>query len=147
MLLPHPHCFQESQFPYMDYRKSTSLVLLPLAFSILFILHSAARVMNRQLGQDLLDHLFKTSQISTLRFSGGSGDASFIPGSRRSWGGNGNSLQCSCLGKPVDRRAWWAIVRKVTESQTWLSDSACMCLCLRKTTFPTFIHYSIKSFR
>ena len=22
--------------------------------------------------------------------------------------GNGNLLQCSCLGKPMDRGAWWA---------------------------------------
>ena len=24
--------------------------------------------------------------------------------------GNGNSLQCSCLGNPTDRGAWWATV-------------------------------------
>ena len=33
----------------MDYRKSTSLVFLSLVFSFLLILHSAARMMNRQL--------------------------------------------------------------------------------------------------
>ena len=34
-----------------------------------------------------------------------------IPGSRRSLGeGNGNPLQYTCLGNPMDRGAWWAIV-------------------------------------
>ena len=33
--------------------------------------------------------------------------------------GNGNPLQCSCLGNPTDRGAWWATVRGVTkESDT-----------------------------
>ena len=36
--------------------------------------------------------------------------------------GNGNPLQYSCLENPMDRGAWWAIVHKVTKSQsgeTW----------------------------
>ena len=37
--------------------------------------------------------------------------------------GNGNWLQYSCLGNPIDRRAWWAIVRGVTRSRPRLSDS------------------------
>ena len=37
------------------------------------------------------------------------------PGSRRSPGeGNGNPLQYSCLGSPMDRGAWWAIVYEIT---------------------------------
>ena len=37
--------------------------------------------------------------------------AGSIPGSGRSLGeGNGNPLQCSCLGNPVDRGAWKATV-------------------------------------
>ena len=36
------------------------------------------------------------------------GDAGSIPGSRGSPGeGNGNPLQYSCLGNPMDRGAWW----------------------------------------
>ena len=35
-------------------------------------------------------------------------------------GGHGNSLQYSCLENPMDRRAWWATVHRVTKSQTWL---------------------------
>ena len=34
--------------------------------------------------------------------------------------GNGNPLQCSCLENPRDSRAWWAAVRGITQSQTWL---------------------------
>ena len=38
------------------------------------------------------------------------------PGSGRSPGeGNGNPLQYSCLGNPMDRRVWWATVRGVTK--------------------------------
>ena len=58
-------------------------------------------------------------------FSGGSvvknlptnaGDASSIPELRRSPGkGNGNPLQYSCLGNPIDRGAWWATVHRVTK--------------------------------
>ena len=47
------------------------------------------------------------------------GDASSIPGSGRSpEGGNGNPLQYSCLGNPVDRGALWAAVHGVAKSQT-----------------------------
>ena len=35
---------------------------------------------------------------------------------------NGNPLPYSCLGNPMDRRAWWATVHGVTKSQTQLSN-------------------------
>ena len=38
--------------------------------------------------------------------------------------GNGNPLQCSCLGNPRDVGAWWAAVYGVAQSQTQLSDLA-----------------------
>ena len=45
------------------------------------------------------------------------GDLSLIPGSGRSPGdGNGNPLQYSYLENPIDRRAWWATVHGITES-------------------------------
>ena len=45
-----------------------------------------------------------------------SGDAGSIPASGSSPGeGNGNPLQYSCLGNPVDRGAWQAIVHGVTK--------------------------------
>ena len=33
-------------------------------------------------------------------------------------GGNGNSLQYSCLGNPIHRGAWWATVPRVAKSWT-----------------------------
>ena len=44
------------------------------------------------------------------------GDVGSIPGSGRSPGeGKGNPLQHSCLGNPMDRGAWQAIVRGVAK--------------------------------
>ena len=49
-------------------------------------------------------------------------NAGSIPGSGRSpGGGNGNPLQYPCLGNPMDRGAWWAVVHGVPQSQTRLS--------------------------
>ena len=49
-------------------------------------------------------------------------DMGSIPGFERSPGeGNGNPLQYSCLGNPMDGRAWWTTVPGVTESWTRLS--------------------------
>ena len=46
-------------------------------------------------------------------------DAGSIPGLGRSPGGeNGNPLQYSCLGNPMDREAWQATVHRVAKSQT-----------------------------
>ena len=36
--------------------------------------------------------------------------------------GNGTPLQYSCLENPMDGGAWWAVVYRVTQSQTRLSD-------------------------
>ena len=36
--------------------------------------------------------------------------------------GNGNPLQYSCLGNPMDGGVWWATVHGVVKSQTRLSD-------------------------
>ena len=44
------------------------------------------------------------------------GDTGSIPGLGRSPDeGNGNPLQYSCLGNPMDRGAWWAIVHGVAK--------------------------------
>ena len=69
--------------------------------------------------------LFKTSYPLELGFPGGSevknlpinaGDLGLIPGPGKSpGGGNGYSLQHSCLGNPVDRGAWWATVLGVAK--------------------------------
>ena len=55
--------------------------------------------------------------------AGDARDAGVIPGWGRSpGGGNGNPLQYSCLGSPMDRGAWWAAVHGVAKSQTRLSS-------------------------
>ena len=44
------------------------------------------------------------------------GDIGSVPGSGRSpEGGNGNPLQYSYLGNPMDRGAWWAAVHGVAK--------------------------------
>ena len=41
---------------------------------------------------------------------------SLIPESQRSPGvGNGNPLQYSCLGNPMDRETWWATAHGVSK--------------------------------
>ena len=58
------------------------------------------------------------------------GDVVLIPGLRRSPGtGNGNPLQYSCLGNPMDSGAWWGTVCRATKSQTQLNDLACTSKC------------------
>jgi len=50
-------------------------------------------------------------------------DAGSISGLGRSLGGrHGNPLQYSCLENPMDRGAWWALVHRVTKSQTLLKQ-------------------------
>ena len=47
------------------------------------------------------------------------GDLGLIPELGRSPGEeNGNPLQYSCQGNPMDRRPWWATVHEVAKSQT-----------------------------
>ena len=49
--------------------------------------------------------------------AGDARDVSLIPGTGRSPDvGNGNPLQYSCLGNPMDRGAWWAIVHGVPKN-------------------------------
>ena len=52
-----------------------------------------------------------------------SGEAGLIPGSGRCPGkGNGNLLQLICLGNPMDRESWWAIVHGVEKESDTVSD-------------------------
>ena len=49
-------------------------------------------------------------------------DVGLVPGSGRSLGeGNGNPLQYSYLGNPMDRGVWWATVHGVSKSWTRLN--------------------------
>ena len=71
-------------------------------------------------------HFFSTLNMAQ-GFLGGSngkesacnaGDPGSIPGSGRSPGEeNGNPLQYSCLGNPMDRGTWWATVHGITKGQ------------------------------
>ena len=55
--------------------------------------------------------------------AGDAGDTGSVPGLGRPPGGDdGNPLQYSCWGNPMDRGAWWATVLRVTKSQTRLSN-------------------------
>ena len=50
-------------------------------------------------------------------------DVSSVPGSGRSLGvRNGHPLQYACLGNPMDRGAWQAIVHRVAKELTRLSN-------------------------
>ena len=58
--------------------------------------------------------------------AGDTGDVGSIPKWARSSGGeNGNPLQYSCLGNPIDRGTWRTIVCGVEKSWTQLSMHAC----------------------
>jgi len=49
--------------------------------------------------------------LSVKESAHNAGDMASVPGSRRpSGGGNGNPLQYSCLGNPMDREAWQVTV-------------------------------------
>ena len=65
------------------------------------------------------------SVLLNLGFPGGkestcqAGEVGSILGSGRSLGeGNGNPLQYSCLGNPMDRGAWRATVHGITKNWT-----------------------------
>ena len=45
------------------------------------------------------------------------GDLGSIPGSGKSPEVNGNPLQYSCLGIPMDRGAWWTTARGITRGR------------------------------
>ena len=52
------------------------------------------------------------------------GDKGLIPGPERSLGeGNGNPLQYSCLGNPMDRGAGWATVQRISKGRTQMITS------------------------
>ena len=54
--------------------------------------------------------------LSSKESAYNAGDTGLVPGSGGSpGGGDGNPLQCSCLENPMNRGAWWAIVRRRKE--------------------------------
>ena len=64
--------------------------------------------------------------LSSKESACNAGDTGSIPRSERPpGGGNGNPLQYSCLGNPMDRGAWQATVHGVAKSQIRLSTHMC----------------------
>ena len=64
--------------------------------------------------------------LSSKESACNAGDTGSIPRSGRSPGGrNGNPLQYSCLGNPMDRGAWQATVHGVAKSQIRLRTHMC----------------------
>ena len=70
------------------------------------------------------EYMPRGSVVKNLSASAGDiGDVGSIPGSGRSPEvGNGNPLQYSCLGNPMNGGAWWVIVHGVAKNRTRLSD-------------------------
>ena len=80
-------------------------------------------------GSHFLLHLFCFASVQVVKNlpanTGDTGDVGSIPGPGRSpGGGNGNSLQYSCLENPMDRWVWRATVSGVAKSQMCLNDWA-----------------------
>ena len=68
--------------------------------------------------------LVRSPILGPVPFFGGS-DLGLIPGLGRSCGeGNGNPLQYSSLGDPMDRGAWQAAVHEVAKSCTRLANGS-----------------------
>ena len=68
--------------------------------------------------------------------AGDTGHMGLVSGVERSpGGGNGNPLQYSCLGDPMDRGAWWATGHGVAKSWTRLSTCTHTLLVSRVSSF------------
>ena len=62
--------------------------------------------------------------------------------------GNGNPLQYSCLGNPVDRGAWWAPVHRIAQRQTGLKRlSSSSRKCFLKKLFPVPLAWLVRTLR
>ena len=87
-------------------------------------------------------HLFQSSCGSSdgKESACNAGDPGLICGSGSApREGNGNTLQHSRLGNPMDRGIWWAIAHGLAESRTWLSNWHFLHTWL---TRPSSIHFS-----
>ena len=74
---------------------------------------------SHRVGHDRSDLAAAAAAAVVKNLPANAGDVGLIPGwGRCPRGGNGNPLQYSCLGNPIDRGAWWAPVHGVTKSWT-----------------------------
>ena len=86
-----------------------------------------AEIVHFELVMEIMGFLGGSGGKNLPANAGDAGDLGLIPGLGRFPGGrNGSPLQYSCLGNPMDRGAWWAIVHGVTKNWTWLSMHACI---------------------
>ena len=85
---------------------------------------SLCPLVKREVWEDIGRGFLGGSMVKNLPVNGGdTGDVGSIPGLERSpGGGNGNPLQYSCLENSMDRKVWQAIVHRVPNSWTQLSD-------------------------
>ena len=65
-------------------------------------------------GKQSFSYLGFPDGLDSKEFTCNAEDLGSIPGLGRS--GHGNPLQYSCLEKPMDRGAWWAIVHGVAKN-------------------------------
>ena len=97
-----------------------------------YIVHGVAKSWTQLNDFHFTSFLIFKLQLLFMGFRGGSDSKEFacyaedlgsIPGLRRSpGGGHGNTLQYSCQENPMDRGAWWTMVRRVLKSQTQLEQ-------------------------
>ena len=119
------------QLPFAEWFRNIASVVREGGFlTWLYPLLSVSALTNEfHLSLGFLNCLSDLSEVWHVKgFPGGSvtknppvnaGDADSIPGWIRSHGGgNGNSLQYSCLENPMDREAWQATVHRVAKSWT-----------------------------
>ena len=85
------------------------IVILFISYSVVFniLLHNPTHCNNKPV--EKIQSF--PGRLVVKNLPANAGDVGWIPGSGRSLGeGNGNPLQCSCLGNPVDRGAWQATI-------------------------------------
>ena len=101
-------------YNHLQKKKNNWQYMLRLIYIYIHILYVKAEAIDANAGL-LRQHSGKESACNAR-------DPGSIPGSGRSPGeGDGNPLQFSCLGNPMDRGAWWATVCGVVKSRTRLS--------------------------
>ena len=113
---------------FMNIRKSKVAMMWKSPFchdERLVSLDKAAYWGGREIISDIWDGVISWKSLLMRGFSylygrrnspANGGDASLIPGSKRTPGeGNGYPLQFSCLGSPMDRRAWRISVHGVAK--------------------------------
>ena len=103
-IFPKIHILKKGRFCLLNFSHSYGPCLSALLSAVTFYLYSSAGLRGFPGGSD-----GKESACN-------GGDMGSILGSGRSAGeGNGNPLQYYCLGSPIDRGAWWAIVHGVAK--------------------------------